>query len=340
MRPNSNLVKINSNVSLIEKFINDIIITPKHTLTQWARITNQTPAAKIGYVGQHLASLITGIPGTGSGARGDDLSDGSEVKSCNKVDQVDKCKECGARVLRIEEKCSKCGSTNIQRRDDSKWLFSVRDEHELEQYRNLNRIVLLLMDYPNFETKDFKDIRISSFEIYPKEERMHIFNDLISNHYYNIYKPKQDANQHTNPMNLHPWSFQFYKCNPIKTFECIIKNIDTNPKILIDSNSYITPERNRDISISPVPMPSKLLKNEEWREMLTKADFYSEIKPLIDCYFIKHNNINELTKEWFTLLSLKEKSEALPYLNQKLRDYISMRPINNSVRQKEHYQRN
>lgn len=339
MRPNDTLIKINNNLSLIEKFINDIIITPKQMLTQWAQITNQTPAAKIGYVGQHLASLITGIPGTASGARGDDLIDGSEVKSCNKIDQVDKCKKCGARVLRMEQKCSRCGSTNINRKDDSKWLFSVRDEHELEQYQKLERIVLLLMDYPNFGIKNFNNIRISSFEIYPKEKRMHIFNDLISNHYYNIYKPKQIANQHTNPMNLHPWSFQFYKCNPIKTFECIIENIDTTPKILIDSNSYVTPERNRDLLLSPVPMPSTLLKDDEWKEMLDKADFHSEVKPLIDPNFIQHNGIKEPTKELFVQLSLEKKNEALPYLDQTLRDYISMRPINNTVRQKEHYQR-
>lgn len=65
----------------------------------WAEITNQTPAAKIGYIGQHLASLITGVKGTGSGARGDDLADKTEVKSCNKTDQADKCKNCGARVV-------------------------------------------------------------------------------------------------------------------------------------------------------------------------------------------------------------------------------------------------
>lgn len=58
-------------------------------LRKWSKLTNQTPAAKIGYLGQHLASLITGVSGIGSGARGDDLSDGTEVKSSNKVGQVD-----------------------------------------------------------------------------------------------------------------------------------------------------------------------------------------------------------------------------------------------------------
>ena len=105
MKPNESFITINDNLKNVEKFIEEIIITPKRYLARWATLTNQTPAAKIGYIGQHLTSLITGVQGTGSGARGDDLSDGSEVKSCNKVDQVDKCKNCGTRVLRIENEC-------------------------------------------------------------------------------------------------------------------------------------------------------------------------------------------------------------------------------------------
>lgn len=79
MIPNSKFITIDDNLEKIKQFIDEIIIKPKHALTKWALVTNQTPAAKIGYIGQHLTSLITGVPGTGSGARGDDLADGSEV---------------------------------------------------------------------------------------------------------------------------------------------------------------------------------------------------------------------------------------------------------------------
>ena len=338
MKPDLHFITINNNIENIKQFINEIIIEPKHALSQWAKITNQTPAAKIGYIGQHLTSLITGVQGTGTGARGDDLADGSEVKSCNKVDQVDKCKECGGRVLRMESQCSACGSTNIDRKDDSKWLFSIRDEHELEQYKNLNRIVLLLMDYPKFNIRDYKDIRITVFEIYPKEKRMSVFNELISNHYYNIFLPKQDENLKTNPMNLHPFSFQFYKCNPIKTFECIIKDVDTNPIICINEESYIKPTDDRNDEIKPIPMPSDLLRETEWNEMLSKADFKQEIVPLIDERYLLKMKLNNLTKPQLAKLPTKTKAKILPYLDQTLRDYISLRPIN-SVRQKKNYQR-
>lgn len=338
MKPNANYITIDDNLNKIRQFIEEIIIKPKHALSHWATITKQTPAAKIGYIGQHLTSLITGVPGTGSGARGDDLSDGSEVKSCNKVDQVDKCKDCGERVLRMETQCSACGSTRIDRKDDSKWLFSIRDEFELNQYKTLDRVVLLLMDYPNFDEGDYRDIRITVFEIYPKDPRMQVFNELISNHYYNIFLPKLDANQKTNPMNLHPWSFQFYKCNPIKTFECIIKNIDTNPEICIDEDTYIDPYRERDNSIQPIPMPSDLLKDNEWMELLSKADYEHEISLFLNPSRLMRMGLSKLTREQFAQLPKSSKVKLLPYLNQTLRDYISLRPIV-SVRQKEHYQR-
>lgn len=338
MKPDAQFTTITDNLKKVDQFINDIIIGPKHALLTWAKITNQTPAAKIGYIGQHLASLITGVPGTGSGARGDDLADGSEIKSCNKVDQVDKCKKCGNRVLRFEIKCSSCGSQDIIRKNDSKWLFSVRDQHELDQYMNLNRIVLLLMDYPNFYKNDFKDIRISVFEIYPTEKRMSVFNKLISNHYNNIFLPKQKANEKTNPMNLHPWSFQFYKCNPIQIFECIIKNVDTNPTININQNSYIQPTTERDNKLLPVPMPSHLLKDKEWDILLNNADFDNDIKPFIDKQFLCNKKLNNISKSEFLKFKTREKAKAIPFLDQKLRDIIPLRIIT-SKSQKKPYQR-
>lgn len=327
MTPNKQYITIGNNLELIKEFIDKVIIEPKHTLSKWAKITGQTPAAKVGYIGQHLSSLITGVAGTRSGARGDDLADGSEVKSCNKIDQVDKCKDCGARVMRIEPKCPECGSLNIVRKKDSKWLFSIRDNNELDQYKRLERLVLLLMDYPNFAVDDFKDIRIMAFEIYPKEERMKVFTDLITNHYQNIFLPKQKANAKTNPMNLHPWSFQFYKCNPIKTFECIVKDVDTAPSIQIVT--YLEPNADRDDALAPMPMPSSLLYSDEWTEMLSKADFTTEIAPLL---------AQQYTKAQFEQLTEADKSASLPFLDQKLRDYIPLRPITPS-RQKRQYQR-
>lgn len=329
MVPNSEYIKILNNLELLEEFIGDLIIFPKQILHKWAVITHQTPAVKLGYLGQHIASLITGVQGTSTGARGDDLADGTEVKSCNKIDQADKCKVCGHRVMRFEKTCPHCQSSSIDRKNDSKWLFSVRDEYELQQYLQLNRILLIVMDYPNFLERKFNDIRISSFEIYPREERMHVFCDLIKNHYYNIYLPKLRNNQKTNPMNLHPYSFQFYMCNPIQTFSCIIKDIDTSPEVQIEK--YLEPSVERDEQVPSLLMPSSLLKSNarEWDTLAEKADFDNEIKPFLT---------KELSKNQFTRLADKEKIQVLPFINEKLRSYLSLREII-SVTQSVHYHR-
>lgn len=326
MLPNSRLITIGDNLHQVERFLNEIIITPRRQLKQWATITNQTPAAKIGYIGQHLASLITGVRGTGSGARGDDLADGTEVKSCNKIDQADKCKDCKSRVLRQENVCGNCGSTRIERKDDSKWLFSVRSKEELDQYLNMNRILLILLDYPRFKENDFQDIRICAFEIYPQEQRMSVFRELISNHYYNIYRPKADSGAKTNPMNLHPWSFQFYKCNPVKTFECVIRNIDADATIEIQQ--FTDPQTDRNNNMEVEPMPTYLLKQEEWNVLLRKAT-YKKI-----CSLMKNTSIK---KQEFIKLTMTEKAEVLPYLNEELRNLIPLREIVSSTQSTQYH---
>lgn len=330
MQPKLEKISIENNLDHIEKFIQDAIISPRNVMKEWSLITGQTPAAKIGYIGQHLASLITGVRGTGSGARGDDLIDGTEVKSCNKIDQVDECKDCKKHVMRYETKCSHCGSERISRKDDSKWLFSVKDQHELDQYKNLDRILLILMDYPLFKQEDYSSIRISAFEIYPKNERMKVFCSLIENHYNNIYLPKITGEKKKgNPMNLHPGGIQFYKCNPIQIFQCTIRNINTKkPSIDIDRESYIAPQQDRTCK-SSLMMPADLLNDNEWSILLEKAKYEEEIKPLL---------VRNIQKEDFMPLSKKNKIKYLPFIDEKLREYIPLRDIKSTI-QKEHYQR-
>lgn len=317
MIPDISKITIPDNRNKIIQFLDELIISPRTNLRRWSELTNQTPATKIGYIGQHLASLITGVPGTGSGARGDDLADHSEVKSCNKVDQVDKCKDCGSRVLRFQTHCPVCHSANINRKNDSKWLFSPRSQEELDQYLNLSRLVLILMDYPNFAKLDFSDIRILAFEIYPREERMSVFRRLITYYYHNIYLPKHnDERGKTNPMNLHPLMFQFYKCNPIKTFECIIHDIDSAPNIEI--NHYIEPSTERGLSTPSVDMPSNLLSTNEWEDLIDNCDYETEILPRLT---------GSKREPEFRSLSIKEQQKLLPYLDETLKAKVPLREI-------------
>lgn len=83
MQPNKLLISINNNELLIKKLLYELILEPRLKALEWSKITKQTPNLKVGYPAQHLASLVLGMEGTKTGARGNDIVDGSEVKSCN-----------------------------------------------------------------------------------------------------------------------------------------------------------------------------------------------------------------------------------------------------------------
>lgn len=316
MIPDNSKVTITDNVAKIKEFVEEIIVRPRQTLKKWAEITRQTPAFKVGYIGQHLASLITGVQGTGSGARGRDLVDGTEVKSCSKLDQLDTCAKCGAKVMRYETVCPNpdCNGTDIQRKGDSKWLFSITGEQQLHDYCDLNRILLILTDYPGFEDNNFETARIQAFEIYPNDPRCKVFNQLIDNHYHNIYSPKIDAQKKANPMNLHPGGIQFYKCNPTLVFECLIKNVNDPNDYSIEITKYFAPQEERRESVD---MPSSLLKKKEW-DCLSFEDLKSRY------------NLT-MSERAFNRLTLKEKCKLVPYIDEELREAIPLREIVSSV---------
>ena len=264
MQPNKDLIEIDNNEKLIKEFIKDMILMPSVTAHKWSEITNQTPNLKIGYPGQHLASLITGMKGNATGARGNDIIDGSEVKSCSKIDQSDKCLECKSNVLRSLNKCPKCGSSNIKRNNDSKWLIPVRSEDELNLLINETpRFIFIVTDYPNFINNNYNDIRIRAFEIWVKSSRCEKFITMMKSYYENIYLKhiQKNPNKTPAPKNLFPDNYPFYMCNPIKTFECIIKNALSESEINIVK--YIQPDKNRS-TLESEKMPIELLTTNEY----------------------------------------------------------------------------
>lgn len=263
MKVESRFITIPTSNDDITKILYDLFIIPRQKAIYWSKKTSQTPNLKIGYPGQHLVSLITGIEGEKSGARGNDLLDGSEIKSCSRIDQMDKCKECNNPVLRIESHCSKCNSTKINRMRDSKWLFTIRSESDLAVFKNeVKRVILVLGDYPNFEENDFETLNIQMFEIWCQSERSYLFYQILENYYYNIYleHKQKNPNKTPAPKNFWPDSYQFYLCNPIKTFSATIYNSTTNPSINIDL--FITPEADRSLLKSMDLPVSKLNKLE------------------------------------------------------------------------------
>lgn len=322
MKPNNKLISIHDNEKLIGELLSELVLDPRINALKWSSITKQTPNMKIGYPGQHLASLITGIEGERTGARGNDLRDGSEVKSCSRIDQLDSCKSCDSPVSRLESTCSQCGSSDIDRKNDSKWLFSIRTTDELNTLlHEVKRVFLMLADYPNFDQDDFETIRFQAFEIWPEHPRNQRFAQLMTNYYKNIYlaHKKKNAAKNPAPKNFWPYSYQFYICNPVQIFDCVITNANTAPKLKI--HYYVEPSADRS-KLPSVWMPTALLKEAEFDFVVKKA-----VKAGIVKLSLGDKNVVDLMGLAQNLkgLSLKEKVEMLPVLDERMRDLLPLR---------------
>lgn len=302
MTPDGVHISILDNLAHIKKMMMELILLPRRDLVKWAKFTKQTPNIKIGYPGQHLASLVTGVEGSRTGARGHDLNDGSEVKSCSRVDQLDKCKDCKAAVARLETICPDCSSMNITRNNDSKWLFTVKSDEELATLLDrVPRVVLILSDYPNFDKKDWTALRFQVFEIWPRHPRHVNFRRIMKNYFRNIYMPhiERSPTRTPAPKNLWPYSFQFFMCNPVRTFQCIASNAISDPHI--DILEYVDPLTDRR-TLKPMPMPiSKLTRGEK-----------GLIRSCIGDYAYHVAEMNGLDEEQRLAMDLRDTDHASP----------------------------
>ena len=267
MIPNKSLITISDNLSRIQEYLFELVVRPRRDLVKWAAITKQTPNIKIGYSAQHLASLVTGVEGTRTGARGHDLRDQSEVKSCSRIDQLDRCIDCRASVARLELRCPRCGSNSIRRNNDSKWLFAIKSQEDVSNLiEDVPRVVLILADYPNFDANDWDTIQFQVFEIWPSNRRHFNFKRLITSYYHNIYVPHIRKNPQNTPApkNLWPYSFQFYMCNPVSTFHCLVENATHDSRIEV--LSYVDPSTDRE-QLEPMVMPASILSGSEAKDL-------------------------------------------------------------------------
>lgn len=269
--------------------------------------------------------------GSRTGARGDDLIDGTEVKSCSRVDQLDSCKDCKQKVLRIEKVCPHCGSAKIKRMDDSKWLFSVKSEAELKLLtQDLERVFLTIADYPNFAENDFDTIRFQAFEMWNNTERHKHFSSLMTNYYHKIFLEhiSRNANKTPAPKNFWPYSYQFYLCNPVKVFDCIVTNANTSPQINI--THLVEPNFDRSLLI-PEAMPTILLSQTEIDLLIDKVPEYVLTSQIIEGSDYKTLIKNKNSKKKF--------SAILPFINELTRGYLDLRDTDKVAEAKTKYSR-
>ena len=209
-------------VEASECLIHDLYIELKQKVNKWASLTHQTAQARMGYVGQHLVSVITGFPGGRSGARGKDLilpgKRYGEIKTCYRVDQLGKCIDCGVCVSSIETVCPECSSPNIERKDDSKWLIGIRHDDEFAHILDPASYYLVLFDFTDLAKPT--TIRASIWKV-------DLFNPgfayCLVDYYFNIRK----ASKSKAPFNLWPFQLKFDLMKPLLLYRSLIGADDT-----------------------------------------------------------------------------------------------------------------
>ena len=81
-----------------EMLLKDLFVDLRRKVNFWSTYTEQTPQARMGYIGQHLVSVVTGYKGGKSGARGYDLvlpnGEYGEIKTCTRSEERRVGKEC------------------------------------------------------------------------------------------------------------------------------------------------------------------------------------------------------------------------------------------------------
>ncbi len=213
----------NDNLGTIEaseRLIKDLYIDLQLKIREWANLTNQTSQARMGYIGQHLVSVVTGYLGSKSGARGHDLllpdNKFAEIKTCYRVDQMGKCKNCKNSILRSETICPNCGSNDIERKNDSKWIITIKHDNALNNLIDNELYYFVLFEYEDYKDDDNQDIIASIWTVDPKN---YGFALCMLDYYYNTRKDASSA-----PYNMWPHSLKFYLCNPKLIYRSIIHN--------------------------------------------------------------------------------------------------------------------
>ena len=214
--------------SASEQLIKELYIALRNEVNKWSEVTKQTPQARMGYVGQHLVSVVTGCPGGRSGARGHDLEfpDGTfgEIKTCYRVDQLGACISCGCAVSSIEKVCPHCGSVNISRKDDSKWLISIHNDDEFVNILSPSKYYFVLFDFDNISDSENEDIIASIWEVDPKTKG---FAFCMMDYYINI----RSASKSKAPFNMWPYSLKFQLTRPVLIYRSKITRDDVMTEI-------------------------------------------------------------------------------------------------------------
>ena len=198
-----------------KQLLRDLYIDLRAKANFWSALTKQTPQARMGYIGQHLVSVVTGYQGARTGARGRDLilpeNAHGEIKTCYHVDQLGSCKDCHAAVSSIEAACSICGSENIDRKKDSKWLINIRDDAEFSRILEPAYYYFVLFE----PIENHSDVQVSIWQADPKTKG---FAYMLMDYYLNI-RPASESHA---ALDLWPYHIKFCLTQPTLIYRSTI----------------------------------------------------------------------------------------------------------------------
>ena len=241
----------------------------------------------MGYVGQHLVSVVTGFPGGKSGARGRDLvlpnDQYGEIKTCYRIDQLGRCTSCSARIASIERECPECGSDDIKRNDDSKWLIGIQHDNEFAHILEPASYYLVLFDFVDLNSPDV--VRSSIWEVNPKNPG---FAYCMVDYRLNI----QARSASGAPFNLWPYELKFSAMRPMLIYRSVISTVDDSIRTTIfpgrdpaqldrlrPLDQYF---RSQNLTPDKIKFLAELLGIPEELPSMTKRDSLNYIQSFVD----------------------------------------------------------
>lgn len=149
------------------------------TLQKWAALTGQTAQVDTGYIAQFVASIVLREPGQGFRGKGDDVADGSEVKSAAIISGVDRPR----------------WNHNMNTPDQDRKRAKKGKELAYEEYLSSPYLFYLLADRSASDTSRPRAIRIRGWLIDAGEDTA--WRDLLTT--YQVQKAEGQYN-----LQLHP----------------------------------------------------------------------------------------------------------------------------------------
>ena len=313
-------------VEASEHLICDLYIDLRRRVNSWASITHQTAQARMGYVGQHLVSTVTSYHGDRSGARGKDLNlpddKYAEIKTCYRVDQLGKCKDCNARVASIELSCPKCGSDNLQRKGDSKWLIGIRHEEEFSSILEPEYYYLVLFEFTNLNSPD--TIQSSIWKVEPNVPGFAL---CMIDYYKNI----RAASKSKASFNLWPYKLKFDVMRPPLIYRSHITKNDDIITCLFpgrDKSCLHKLKPLREYSRSQNLKKEKVLQFAEYmgcpvNRYRNKAELLDEIQDFIDNTQPNPHTVADNLAKALYQSGIQHHTSALPLqIHEKIESYL------------------